>query len=97
MFQSMPVHAHGVSDHTHVRGPSDGFVGAPYHNNASFHLRNGPQPRQPQPTRWLSQDGSTELPVRSESPTPMSQNTMDYVGFDVSRYLVLLTHTTHIA
>jgi hypothetical protein len=49
MSQNMPAHANGVSDHTRVYGPSDN-MGAPYHGNTNFHLRNGPQPRQPQPT-----------------------------------------------
>ncbi|KAG9085457.1 hypothetical protein FS749_004404 [Ceratobasidium sp. UAMH 11750] len=68
---------------TYTQDSSNGFPHPHYQNNTSSStVRSSMQPHHPQSTPWLPQD-ITEAPIRTESPTPMSQRTMD--GIELHR------------
>ncbi|KAG8711985.1 hypothetical protein FRC08_015170 [Ceratobasidium sp. 394] len=64
---------------------SNGFPAQHYQNSvsstsSSSTVRGGVQPQHSQP-RWFPQDSTTEAPTRVDSPTQMSQRTMDDIEF----------------
>ncbi|KAG9119660.1 hypothetical protein FRC07_005208, partial [Ceratobasidium sp. 392] len=69
------IHSHGRPGSVYAQDSTNIFMGAPNQNNMGPQtVYRNTQPRQPQPTRWFTQDSTIGVPLRTESPTQMTMD-----------------------
>ncbi|QRV86401.1 hypothetical protein RhiJN_14419 [Ceratobasidium sp. AG-Ba] len=76
--QNTFTQSHGPASVAYTQGLSTDHPGFGYTNNpGSQTIHTEMRPMQPQPTRWFTQDSTTGVPPRTESPSQMSQISPD--------------------